>query len=218
MSYRVSEVLIIPQRVPKDPSQLRYILREEPHPKTSEGNQNLQTPDLRRPSMSKKAPKPKSGIRSWKAPQHSERAPNLQESTPLVKGLEPGSGQPRSVRKNWLLGCQHSSISHIAGQAPLCPLDSGPRALCQVEAKRKEGIDQFKMADSSHSTMEVQCPQETDEAQSTVVFRADLPWLRLSSSWSRGSPEQVTKYKQTAIRKAKAQYSQETTGHSPEEG
>lgn len=153
MSHRVSEVLTIPQRVPKDQSQLCYILREEPHPKTSEGTQNLQTPDLR----------PNSGIRSWKAPQHSERAPNLQESTPLVKGLEPGSGQPRSVRKNWLLGCQHSSVLHIEGKAPLCPLHSGPRTLCQAEAKREEGIDQFKMADSSHSsTMEEQCPQETN--------------------------------------------------------
>lgn len=56
MSYRVSEVLTIPQRVPEDPSQLCYILREEPRPKTSEGNQNLQTTDLRRPPMSKKAP------------------------------------------------------------------------------------------------------------------------------------------------------------------
>lgn len=57
MSHGVSEVLtvsIIPQRVPKDPSQPRYILREKSHPKTSEGNQKLQTPDLRRTLMSKK--------------------------------------------------------------------------------------------------------------------------------------------------------------------
>lgn len=33
----------------------------------------------------------------------------------------------------------------------------------------KEEIDQFKMAESSHSAPKAQCPQETDEVQSTEL-------------------------------------------------